>query len=175
MPDVTHRLDFAGRATYRLSLRRDHLPAAMQKLLSKLEEATDKRTAAEQATATCGFGTGPELAKFQQAAKKTEAAQLEAYDDFAGAAARNRSALLASTADAYNGALDRAARAERELLDALDEAAEAAALHACAAAGATLDVDSRIGRNHLARMAVGNAAATIRGINLPALDEERAA
>ncbi|MGP4008174.1 hypothetical protein [Streptomyces sp. 4N124] len=170
MTDVTHRLSFAGRTTYRLNLRRAHLPAAMQKLLAKLEDATAKREAAEHATANSGHGTGPELAKFQTAERKAEAVQLEAYDDFAGAAARNRTALLTSTADAYSAALDRAARAERELLDALDEAAEAAALHACAATGGPLDVDDRGARNHPARSAVVNAAATIRAINLPGLD-----
>ncbi|WPO69921.1 hypothetical protein [Streptomyces sp. KN37] len=170
MADVQHTLPFRGRTTYRINLRRSHLPTPMQKLLDRLEQATATRQAAEQARDTSGFGTGPELSSLNKKVIDAEAAQLEAYDNFT--AARHRTVLLTSTADAYNEALDRAARAERAYLDALDEAADAAALHACAKAGTALDVQERtVARNNPARAAVVNAASTLRGITLPALND----
>jgi hypothetical protein len=173
VPDVTYSFSFRGRTTYRLNLRRAHLPSTMQKLLNKLEDATTTRTDAEEARRTCGHGTGPERSKFDKEVARAEAVQLDAYDNLVGAAARNRSALVTSTADAYEGALERAAKAEREYLDALEEAADAASLHALARSPlAVLDVDERsVARKNAARNAVLLAASTIRQLNLPGLDD----
>lgn len=170
MPDTAFTLALRGRSTYRINLRRDHLPAPIQKALAKLEDANTQRAAADQALETCGYGTGPKLAEFEKTVDQAEDRQLEALDAVIGGAVRGRAALLDSTTAAYDAALERATHAERALLDALDEAADAAALHACAQAGAALNVDDRTARQHPARAAAAGAAATVRSLNLPALD-----
>ena len=172
MPDVNLVFNLTGRTTYRIRLRRSHLTAPLAKLLAKLEDATSKREEADRAVRTCGHGTGPERAGYEQAAKQAQAAQAEALDALLGASVKQKRQLSGHIVDRYNTALDQAARAEAAYLAALDEAADAAALYAVVESPLTvLDVDERtVARQHPARFAAVNTAAMLRAVNLPALD-----
>ncbi|MGW5273600.1 hypothetical protein ACWEQP_13630 [Streptomyces sp. NPDC004044] len=172
MTDVNFTLYLAGRAGDRISVRRDHLPAQLAKPLTKLEEANTVRQEADRALETCGQGTGPRRAAFEQTVKQAEAVQAEALENLLGGSIRHGKALADSATDAFNGAVDRFERAKREALEALAEATDAAALHACAQSPvATLDTDHPHARKDPARNAANNAAAQLRQINLPGLND----
>lgn len=177
MTDYDHTFHHAGRSGIRIKLTRAHLPAAMVKLLDKVETATAKLDEAKEAERTCGHGTGPELDGFIKKTRAALDAERDALDALLGASLRHRGALLDSSAAGFDAALERAGRAKAELLAALEEATEAAALYACAqAAHGVLDVDDRTtARKHPARNAAAFAASYVRETALPSLYEERAA
>ena len=177
MPDYCRTFTHAGRAGIRVQLTRAHLPAALTKLLTKLEDASAKADEAKEAERTCGHGTGPELAAYQKKTRAALDAEREALDALLGGSLKHRSALLDTSAAAFDAALERATRAKAELAAALEEAGEAAALYACAVDGrAVLDTDDRTtARKHPARQAAGFAAGYVRDVALPSLYEERAA
>ncbi|WP_411088340.1 hypothetical protein [Streptomyces sp. 061-3] len=172
MTDVTFVLHLPGRAGDRISVRRNHLPAQLAKPLAKLEEANTVQQEADRALEDCGFGTGPKRAAFEQTVREAEAVQAEALENLLGGSIRHGKALADSATDAYNSALDRFERAKREALDALAEACDAAALYACAQSPvAIIDVDHQHARRHPARNAANNAAAQLRQIDLPSLND----
>lgn len=177
MADYDHTFHHAGRSGIRVKLTRAHLPADLTKLLTKLEAASVKVEEAQEAERTCGHGTGPELAAFQKKTRAAQDAERDALDALLGGSLRHRGALLDSSAASFDAALERATRAKAELLAALEEATEAAALYACAQDGrAVLDVDDRTtARKHPARQAASFAAGYVRDMTLPSLYEERAA
>ncbi|AZQ35940.1 hypothetical protein EJ357_22685 [Streptomyces cyaneochromogenes] len=177
MTDYDHTFSHAGRSAIRVKLTRAHLPAALAKLLDKLETATAKVDEAKEAERTCGHGTGPELAAFQKKTRAAQDAERDALDVLLGASLKHRGALLDSSAAGFDDALERATRAKAELLAALEEATEAAALYACAQdSRAVLDVDDRTtARKHPARNAASFAASYVRETVLPTLYAERAA
>jgi hypothetical protein len=177
VPDYNRTFTHTGRAGVRVQLTRAHLTPALAKLLDKLEDASAQVDEAKEAERSCGHGTGPELAAFQKKTRAAEAAERDALDALLGGSLKHRSALLDSSAAAFDAALERAARAKAELLAALEEATEAAALYACVLdQRAVLDTDDRTtARKHPARQAAGFAASYVRDVTLPNLYEERAA
>lgn len=177
MTDYEHTFSHAGRSGVRVKLTRAHLPADLNKLLGKLETATAKVEEAREAERTCGHGTGPELAAYTKKTRAAQDGERDALDALLSGSLKHRGALLDSSAASFDAALERAARAKAELLAALEEATEAAALYACAQdSRAVLDVDDRTtARKHPARMTASFAAGYVRDTVLPSLYEERAA
>lgn len=173
MSDYAHTFNHPGRGGMRVQLRRTHLTPQLTKLLGKLEDASAKVDEAREAEDNCGFGTGPKRAEFE---KKTRAAldtELAALDAFLGAGASSQRQLADHLTDAYNDAIGRAEKARRDMLDALEEAQDAAALYGCVQSEyAFLDTDHRTVARTPARNAVAFAAGAVRNVTLPAIDHQ---
>ncbi|MDX3229412.1 hypothetical protein [Streptomyces sp. ME19-01-6] len=159
-----------NRGAVRINVNRDHLPTPVAKALDKLEAATTARHDADQALAKCGHGTGPERATFERKAREALRKQEDVLEELFLTAARNSTAVADGARAAYNAAALRFAKAQRDALDALEEASEAAALYACTKAnGALLDVRAPAARQDPTRSAAHNLAAQLRQASLPSL------
>lgn len=155
----------------RININRDHLPTPVAKALDKLETATTNRHDADRALDKCGHGTGPQRAPFETKARDALRKQENALEELLLTAARNSTAVTDGARAAYNAAALRFAKAQRDALDALEEASEAAALYACTKAnGALLDVRAPAARRDRTRTAANNLAAQLRQAALPNLD-----
>lgn len=170
MATTNMTVNVPNRGAVRININRNHLPTPVVKALDKLETATTARHDADQALAKCGHGTGPERAVFETKAREALRKQENALEELLLTAARNSTAVADGARAAYNAASVRFARAQREALDALEEASEAAALLACVRAnGALLDVNSLAARRDPTRSLVKGVASQLNQAALPDL------
>lgn len=159
-----------NRGAVRINVNRNHLPTPVAKALDKLEAATTARHDADQALAKCGHGTGPERASFETKARAALRKQEDALEELFLTTARHSTAVADGARAAYNAAIVRFTRAQREALDALEEAGEAAALYACVKENAALlDVRSPAARRDPVRGATTTISSQLSQAALPNL------